>query len=161
MKSFNSSQRFQRLNSIFNYKKIPKSFYTLGSLLGFAAINYTVIHSPIVLLATLGLLVHELAHYFYAKAYKAKVSLPIFLPLPFIAIAFVKIKELHLSHKPFVAIAGMIFASLMYLFTFIFNYYHSFYSICIPLMFITFELLFNIIGSDGMKFRSSRSRMAV
>jgi hypothetical protein len=161
MKFSNSFQPLQDFRNIFKYKKINKSFYTVGSLLGFAAINYTLIYSPIVLLATLGLLVHELAHYFYAKAFNAKASLPIFLPLPFIAIAFVKIKDLKTKYKPDVAIAGMTFASLMYLFTFIFNFYHSFYSLYIPLLFIAFELLFNIIGSDGSKFRSAKSRMVI
>lgn len=128
--------------------------------MAFAAINYTVIHSPLVLLATFGLLVHELAHYFYAKAYGAKVNLPIFLPLPFIAVAFVKVKDLKLQHKPIVAISGMVFAALTYLFVSIFNYYHNFYYFYIPFLFIFFELLFNIIGSDGMKYRSARSKMA-
>lgn len=128
--------------------------------MAFAAINYTVIHSPLVLVATLGLLVHELAHYFYAKSYGAKVTLPIFLPFPFVAVAFVKIKDLHLQHKPFVAISGMIFASLMYLFVSIFNYYHNFYYFYIPFLFIIFELFLNIIGSDGMKYRSAKSKMA-
>lgn len=129
--------------------------------MGFAAINYTIMHSPIVLLATLGILVHELAHYFYAKAFKAEVTLPIFLPLPFIAIAFVKVKQLKDKHKPHVALSGMIFAALMYSFMFAFNIYHSFYSFYIPLLFIFFELLFNIIGSDGSKFRSAKMKMAV
>jgi hypothetical protein len=161
MKYSNSSLHFLNYPTIFNYKRIHKSFYTIASLMAFAAINYTMIHSPVVLLATLGLLVHELAHYFYAKSYKAKVSFPIFLPLPFIAIAFVKIKDLKTKYKPHVAIAGMTFASLMYLFTFAFNYYHSFFSIYIPLLFILFELFFNIIGSDGAKFRSARSKMVI
>lgn len=161
MKFLNYFPPKQKLKSIFIIKNIPKSFLTIGSLLGFAAINYTIIHSPIVLLATFGLLIHELAHYFYAKSFGAKPSLPFFLPLPFVAIAFVKIKNLKTKYKPDVAISGMIFASLMYFFSFIFNIYHSFYSFYIPLFFILFELLFNIIGSDGAKFRSAKMKLDI
>ena len=161
MKFLNFSLPTLKWPSSSRSKNIREISFTIGSLLAFAAINYTVIHSPIVLLATLGLLVYELAHYFYARVFGAKASLPIFLPLPFIAVAFVKIKDLKTKYKPDVAISGMIFASLTYLFSFIFNFYHSFYSFYIPILFILFELLFNTIGSDGMKFRSAKLNMDV
>jgi hypothetical protein len=140
------------------FKKTPQSAYSIGSILGFAAINYTIIHSPFVLLAVFVLLVHELAHYFYAKSFGAKANLPIILPLPFIAIGFVKVKHLLDQFKSDVAIAGLIFGSLtIFLFSLlnIFTYFISFYILAIMLF---FEIFFNLIGSDGSKYRKySRS----
>lgn len=121
--------------------------------MAFAAINYTVIHSPFVILGVFVLFVHELAHYFYAKAYGAEVKPPIILPLPFIAIAFVKVKNLLDQHKPDVAIAGMIFGALtVFIFSLLNFYTYSVPYIVLLLMFI-FEILFNVIGFDGSKYR--------
>jgi Zn-dependent protease len=121
--------------------------------MGFAAINYTIIHSPFVLLATFVLLVHELAHYFYAKSYGAKVNMPIILPLPFFAIAFVKVKDLLDRHKSDVAIAGLIFGSLTIFIYSLFNIFSGFISFYVLAIMFILEIVFNLIGSDGSKYR--------
>lgn len=130
------------------------------SLAAFAAINYTIVHSPIVLVAIFVLLVHELAHYFYAKSFGAKVKLPIILPLPFIAIAFVKVKNLLQDHKSHVAISGMVFGSLTLLLISLFNYYTRNISYLFLSLMLVFELFFNIIGSDGAKYRSAKQKIS-
>ena len=132
---------------------VPYGTYTVLSLMAFAAINYTVIHSPFVLLGVFVLFVHELAHYFYAKSYGAEVKPPIILPLPFIAIAFVKVKHLLDQHKPDVAIAGMVFGALTVFIFSLLNYYTKTVSFIILLLMFLFEILFNVIGFDGAKYR--------
>jgi hypothetical protein len=124
--------------------------------MAFAAINYTLIHSPVVFLAVAVLLVHELAHYFYAKSYNAKVKPPIFIPLPFIAIAFVHVKDLLDQHKSDVALSGMVFGALTIILFALFNYYFNFISNIILLFMLFAELAFNIIGFDGAKYRRYR-----
>lgn len=126
--------------------------------MAFAAINYTIIHSPFILLAVAVLFVHELAHYFYAKSFGAKVKPPIFIPLPFIAVAFVKVKDLLDQHKPDVALSGMIFGALTIFIYSLFNYYHNFLNYYVLILMIVFELLFNIIGFDGSKYRRYKKR---
>jgi hypothetical protein len=127
-------------------------------LIAFAAINYTIIHSPIVLLLTFVLLVHELAHYYYAKSSGAQVTPPIFLPLPFIAVAMVKIKNLSNDHKAHVALAGPFFAILTLLFFISFNLIFYIFPFYMLFIFILFEFVFNFIGSDGAKYRSTKSK---
>lgn len=134
---------------------VPSSFYTLSSILAFAAINYTIIHSPVVLLLTIVILVHELAHYFYAKSFGADASPPIFLPIPFLSIAFVKIKNLKDIYKPIVASVGTLFGVLTLLYIAGFNYIYSLYSFNLIYLFILFHIIFNFFGSDGAKFRKA------
>lgn len=139
------------------FKSVPQTAYSIGSLLGFAAINYTIIHSPVVFVATAVLLVHELAHYFYAKASGAHVTMPIVLPIPFFAIAFVKVKNLLNKHKSDVAISGLVFGSLTISFIAAFNYIYTFIPFYILGILLSFEVLFNLIGSDGSKYRRYRN----
>jgi len=124
--------------------------------MAFAAINYTIIHSPFVLLVVAVLFVHELAHYLYAKSYNAEVRPPIFIPLPFVAIAFVRVKNLLDEHKADVAISGMIFGALTILLFGLFNYYFNFVSNVVLALMLSAELIFNIIGFDGSKYRRYR-----
>jgi hypothetical protein len=134
-------------------KKVPPVSYTVLSLMAFAAINYSIIHSPFIILGVFVLLVHELAHYFYAKSFGADVNLPLFVPLPFIAIAFVKVKNLLDQYKPDVAIAGMVFGSLTIFIFSLMNYYTNFIPYFILFIMFIFEILFNILGFDGSKYR--------
>lgn len=129
------------------------------SLSAFAAVNYTIVHSPIVLLLTLTLLVHELAHYYYGKSANADVSPPIFLPLPFIAVAMVKIKNLSQNHKAHVALAGPVFGSITLLFFIAFNLLFNIFPFYLLFIVLFLEVFFNFIGSDGSKYRSSKIDM--
>lgn len=145
---------FKSLRNIF--KILPQTAYSIGSILAFAAINYTIIHSPIVLFATVVLFVHELAHYFYAKANGAKVTMPVVLPLPFFAVAFVKVDNLLNKYKSEVAISGLVFGSLTISFITAFNYIFTFIPFYLLFMLFSFEIIFNLIGSDGSKYRRYR-----
>lgn len=140
-------------------KKIPAIFWTIGSLSALAAINYSIIHSPFVFFAILVLFTHELAHYYTAKKHGAHPTLPIFIPLPFIAIAFTKIKGLSNKSKMKVAISGPLVgfstAVLLILFNIIFNF-----TSYVPLFILALgEVLFNIIGTDGSKYRSAKRNL--
>lgn len=138
------------------FTSISPTFYSIASVLAFAAINYTIIHSPIVMIATAVLFVHELAHYYYAKSAGAQVSFPIILPIPFFAIAFVKVKNLLNKYKSEVAISGLLFGSLTISFIAAFNYIFSFIPFYFLALLFSFEFLFNFIGSDGSKYRRYR-----
>ena len=138
------------------FKKIPKLFWTVSSLAAVAAINYALIPTPFVFIALMVLLVHELAHYFMAKKLGAEVTLPVFIPLPFIAIAFTKIKGLSSKSKMKVALTGPITGFITALLLIILN---SIFKIISPLALIVLavgEILFNYIGNDGKKYRSAK-----
>jgi energy-converting hydrogenase Eha subunit A len=138
------------------FRKVPQALYTLSSLAALAAVNYSIIHNPIVFIFILVLLVHELGHYFAAKQQKAKPSLPIFIPLPFIAIGITKIKNLNPKSKAKVSIAGpfagALSAFLLLLLNLIYNYTSNFLLIFLLLS----EIILNYIGSDGIKYRQYR-----
>lgn len=138
------------------FKRIPRAVTTVGSLAAMAAINYSLIQSPFVFIALLVLLSHELGHYFMARKSGAQVKLPIFLPLPFIAIAITKAKGLSNRSKMKVAlsgpIVGFITALLIIVANFIFNIVSP-----VPLVALaTGEIVFNFIGNDGKKYRSAK-----
>jgi hypothetical protein len=134
-------------------KNIPQPFYSFASLVALAAINYTIIQSPFVILGIFSLIVHELAHYFYARSFGAKVNFPIFIPIPFIAISFVKVKNLLDQYKSTVAISGLIFGSFTIFLFSLFNFYFYLIPFYIILFMFFGEIIFNIIGTDGSKYR--------
>lgn len=140
-------------NNIF--KKIPRFFYTAASLVATAAINYTIIHNGIVLIVTLVLLAHELGHYFAAKLHGAKVSLPFFIPFPFLVIAITRITGLDAEgikqtafYGPF---TGLVTTLIILALNSILNIFSP-----IPLMLLAAsEVIFNFFGSDGKKYRKA------
>lgn len=146
-----------RIKSIFT--KVPQTAYSVASLAAFAAINYTIIHSPIVLILCAVLMVHELAHYFYAKAYGSDPSPPFILPIPFVALAFVKVQDLLDQYKSHVALSGMVFGSLTIFILSLFNYFIPMISFYALFVMFSFEIIFNIIGSDGSKYRRYKEKI--
>jgi len=135
------------------FKKVPQVIYTIGSLAALAAINYSIIQSPMVFIFILVLLAHELGHYFVARKNKAQAYLPYFLPLPFIAIGITKVKGLTLRGKKQVALAGPFVGSLTALLLIILNSIFTFTSY-VPLLILFFgEIIFNYFGSDGKQYR--------
>lgn len=139
-----------------NKKKLLDFSISFLSLVSLAAINYTIIHSPYVFLMTFILFIHELGHYLTAKNYKAKVKYPIFIPFPFFAIAFTKIKDLNINYKTNVAAAGVLFSSsfiILLIASNIINYTFSFYFLYSVLF---TELFFNFIGLDGHRYRQAK-----
>lgn len=135
-------------------KSFIVSFSTIGAL---AAINYTVIHSPLVFVLSFVLLVHELGHYFIAKYYNAEPSYPFFIPLPFLAIGITRIKNLLDEHKSSVAISGVLFSSLFILCLILHNFIYAMFPMTSLAAILFFEFVFNYFGSDGNKYRQARN----
>ena len=52
-----------------------------GTVLASAAINYTIVHSPVVFIMIAALLVHEFGHFTVAKLKGADPDLPFLIPL--------------------------------------------------------------------------------
>jgi dolichol kinase len=138
-------------------RKALQLFITFSSLIAVAAINYTVIHSPLVFIMLTALLVHELGHYFVAKLKKADPDYPYFIPLFPLIIGVTRIKNLSDEHKSQVAIAGMIFASLFLLVFISYNYLFNMFSTTALFIMLSMEIVFNLIGSDGKKFRKYKA----
>jgi len=135
-------------------------FYSIASFAALAAINYTVVHNPLVFLFLTVLLTHELGHYFFAKKYTDQVSLPIFIPIPFFAIAFTKVKGLTNFAKKRVSLAGPLVGSLTAILFIFANIIFRFTSY-IPLFVLLFgEIVFNWLGTDGSKYRSASRSMS-
>lgn len=138
------------------FTKIPKITYTVASLSALAALNYSIIHSPIVLIAMLVILAHELGHYLVASLYTKNITPPIFLPIPFLIIAFTKIKDLQDHQKLSVSLAGPVVGFLTILLIILLNSIYSFVSY-LPLLFMLVgEIVFNYFGLDGKKYRKAK-----
>jgi len=128
----------------------------LATSVAFAAINYTILHNPLIFFITLVLIAHELGHYFAALANGAQVDIPYIIPLPFIGIGITRIKNFKkLSSKVRRSIllsgptAGVFTALIIFLLLLINPVVTPFALLFVAL----FEVLFNYIGSDGRKYR--------
>lgn len=137
-------------------KKINSIYFSVLSACALAAINYTLIHSPYVLLMTFILVIHEMGHYISGKLAKAKVSYPVFLPIPFVGVAFTKIKNLAQQSKAIVALSGILFSSIFILILLAFNLLNSIFSYSVLLTFLFAEIFFNYLGIDGSKYRQAK-----
>lgn len=140
------------------FKKIPNVVYTFVSLVAVAAINYSIVHNSFVFIALFVLLVHELGHYFTAKRHRGNPSLPIFIPIPFLAIALTKVSKLDTKgiketafYGPF---AGAVATVLIILINTILNFISNYY--LFGLLFG--EIVFNFFGSDGSKYRKAKKK---
>lgn len=133
--------------------KLKQFFFTASTLAATAAINYTIIHSPFVLVLIMTLFVHELGHYIIAKYKGANPDLPYFIPLFPLIIGVTRIKDLKDEHKSAVAIAGASFASLFLLSLIGLNYFLQILSMFPLFVMLVLEIFFNTIGSDGKKYR--------
>ena len=145
-----------------NYSKRKKRkalqlFFTFSSLVAVAAINYTIIHNPLVFVMVLSLFVHEFGHYFIAKLKDADPDYPYFIPLFPITIGVTRIKNLKDKDRSQVAIAGMLFSSLFLLAFITYNYMFNIFSTTALFLMLAMEIIFNLIGSDGKKYRAYKS----
>lgn len=135
------------------FKKTPLPIISFCTLVAVAALNYQIIHNPIVFIATFVLFIHELGHYLIAKSRGAKVKFPYFIPLPFIAIGITQVTNLADKDIPAVALAGPLFAVITVCLLILFNLIYK-YTSTISLVFIALsEIVFNYFGSDGSKYR--------
>lgn len=137
-------------------KKVSAFAFSFSSIVALAAINYTIIHSPIVFAAIFVLLAHELGHYIWAKRYTKNVDFPIFLPLPILLVGFTRVKNLSDIQKSEVALAGPIFGSIAAFLLIIFNFIFRLFSPALLLALFISEIVFNYFGMDGMKYRKYR-----
>ena len=140
-------------------KKIKSFIISAGSIGAFAAINYTLLHTPLVFLMAFVLFIHELGHYLVAKYHKAKVSYPIFLPLPLFSVGLTRIRDLSLSKVPVVALSGMLFSISFIIFLLINNYFLLLFPTSILFAILFSELFYNFIGFDGKKYRSAKQKL--
>lgn len=137
-------------------KKIKRSLLTLGSIAGAAALNYSIVHNPLVFFMFFVLFIHEIGHYFIGKYHKADVSYPIFIPIPFFSIGLTRIKNLSKDKIPTVALSGVLFSSFYLLFLILNNYFVSLFSFTLLFTFLFFEIFLNFIGFDGHKYRTAK-----
>lgn len=124
-----------------------------GTVLASAAINYTIVHSPVVFIMIVALLIHEFGHFIVAKIKGADPDLPYLIPLFPLIIGITRIKDIDYAHARSVLFAGPAFGALFILLMILFN---TLYGIVpfIPLFFmLAFEIIMNYFGSDGRKFR--------
>lgn len=147
--------KFSRLK---NKKKALQFTLMIGTILGSAAINYSIIHNPVVFVMIMALFVHELGHYFVAKHRNANPDLPFFIPLfPFL-IGITRIKDLDRKDAPAVLFAGPAFAVLFTLVFMLFNLVYKLFSFIPLFMILVFEIILNYFGSDGRKYRAIKAQ---
>ena len=136
-------------------KKRSKKQYLImiGTVLASAAINYTIVHSPVVFIMIAALLVHEFGHFTVAKLKGADPDLPFLIPLFPLIIGLTRIKDVDPADARPILFAGPAFGALFILLMILFNTLYGIVSF-IPLFFmLAFEIIMNYFGSDGRKFR--------
>lgn len=136
-----------------NTKKINRLAVSVMSFAAMSAINYTIIHNPIVLLASLILLIHELGHYLMAKNFGANVKFPIFIPLIIMSIGITQVFDLEDKYKSMVALAGPMLASSFIIVLILSNFIYKIFSTKILFLFLFGEIVFNYFGLDGKRYR--------
>lgn len=131
----------------------------IATAAAFAAINYTIINSPIVFIVTAVLIAHELGHYFAAIYNGAQADIPYIIPLPFIGIGITRIKNFkklsaHVRKSIIISgpTTGVITAILFLILSFITPFIAPLLILCIAIS----EVLFNYLGSDGKKYRQAK-----
>jgi hypothetical protein len=134
-------------------KKTIEVFVLLASLSAVAALNYTLIHNPIVFVMSFLLFVHELAHYMAAKRYDVNKNLPFFIPIPFFSIGVTVTKDTDDKSRKAVSLAGAFTASLTILLLIFFNIYYKIFSYVLLFSALFGEIFFNYIGIDGQRYR--------
>lgn len=133
--------------------KTAQLFLSIGTAAGLAAINYTVIHNPIVFVFVMSLFLHEFGHYLTARKYGANADLPYFIPLFPFNIGVTRIRNLKTKYIPAVSIAGPMFACAFLLFFIMFNSIYRLFAFTPLFLMLAFEIIFNYFGSDGKKYR--------
>jgi uncharacterized protein (DUF2062 family) len=132
----------------------------IGTLLGAAAVNYTIIHNPLVFVMIMALFIHEMGHYLVARKKGASPDFPFFLPLFPLIIGITRIKDLDYEHAPAVLLAGASFASLFILVIIFFNLFYRLFSFIPLFVMLGLEIFLNYFGVDGRKYRKIKSQMA-
>jgi hypothetical protein len=135
-------------------KKVSRLSISVMSFAAMSAINYTIIHNPIVLLASFILLMHELGHYLMAKNFGANVKFPIFIPLIIMSIGITQVADLEDKHKSMVALAGPMMAGFFIIALILFNFTYKIFSTKILFLFLFGEIVFNYFGLDGKRYRN-------
>lgn len=136
--------------------KFLNGFILFASMVAVAAINYSLTHSPLVIVYVLVLLAHELGHYFVAKMHNGDPSLPIFIPAPFFVIALTKMANVMTPegikntsfYGPF---TGFLVTLLLLLLNLVYHFTSNF----IFAFLLLGEIIFNFFGSDGKKYRKA------
>jgi len=127
-----------------------------GTVLASAAINYTIVHSPIVFIMIAALLVHEFGHFIVAKIKGADPDLPFLIPLFPLIIGLTRIKNVDDKHVRSILFAGPALGVLFILLMILFNTLYGIVSF-IPLFFmLAFEIIMNYFGPDGRLFRKAK-----
>lgn len=137
--------------------KTKRAIISVASLAAVAAINYTVVHNPIVFFLTFVLMVHELGHYLFAKFYGAKVQYPFFIPFILFSLGVTQVENLPDEYKHIVAAAGPVVASLAIVIFMLLNLYVKIYSTKVLSLILFGEVVYNFFGSDGKKYRKAKA----
>jgi hypothetical protein len=143
-----------------NKKKAIQFGLMLGTILGSAALNYSIVHNPIVFVMIMALFIHELGHYITSKHKGANPDFPYFIPLFPLVIGVTRIKNLDKQHAPSVLFSGPAFASLFILVFILFNYFYNIFSVISLFILLAFEIILNYFGSDGRKYRKIKFQTA-
>lgn len=136
-----------------NLKKTNRLALSIMSFAAMAAVNYTIVHNPIVLFLSFVLLLHELGHYFSAKYYGATVRFPVFIPLILFSIGITPVSNLEDCYKSFVAIAGPFLGSLFIVISILFNFITKLFSTKLLFIILISEIVLNYFGSDGKRYK--------
>lgn len=140
------------------YKSKIKLIYSILTACAVAQISYAFISPPIAILMSLGIIIHELGHYMYGKAFNAKASYPLFIPVPFLLIGLTHIADIDPANLPMISMAGLLLEFIYILFMIFYNSFYKFYSVNILIIYYLISFIFNYFGFDGKKYRQAKQK---
>jgi hypothetical protein len=138
--------------------KFKSIFMLIATASAFAAINYTIVHSPTVFIITAVLIAHELGHYFAAMLNGAKADIPYIIPFPFFGIGITRIKnfrKLDPQVRKSILLSGPTAGVFTAIIILLLSFITPFIAPTLILIIALFEVLFNYFGSDGKKYRQA------
>jgi len=127
----------------------------VGTLAATAAVNYTILHSPIVMIGLFVLFMHEIGHYIAAKYYDVDFMYPFFIPIPLFSIGVTLTNQSTAEQTRVISVAGPLLASLVTLVIIFINIYYNFVPNIYLIILLFMEIIFNYFGPDGKRYRST------
>jgi len=133
--------------------KTREALISLATIVAVAAVNYTIIHNPIVFVMTFILFLHELGHYLAAERHGIKSVLPFFIPLPFFPLGITLTDPSFGKARKDISISGALSAALSLILLIVFNFKYKIFSMFVLFSALLGEIVFNYIGIDGQRYR--------
>jgi hypothetical protein len=145
-----------KVQDFISYNTIPRSrssiWFSFATALASAQLSYILVGTAVVPVI-FAIMSHEFAHYVYSKSNNGVTYYPIFIPFVIAIIGLTSSSNLKDKDRATSAIVGFMYGSLAILLALLFNIINITFVPTFLLLLLAFEIFFNLIGSDGKKYR--------